>query len=306
MSLKVEELDRVEKVHASQDENQEIGTVSGKNRENKVWETSVKGCGDEYKRSNRTSFMVDLFRVFHPDQRDAFTAWSTKVRARETNYGSRIDYILSTRDFAMKGFSECQVRPDIYGSDHCPVECVFKSAFKRSPVIPKSCSICMPELSGKQQNIKAFFKKTTSTSMQSIKRKADDDNVISKKQKLDRNDTTKLKRSNSLLSYFGGKPESSEEKNLMLIESVKNLDDDFDNLCKTNIKSKNNKVDNLWKKILKGPKPPPLCTGHKEPSVMHTVKKDSPNFGRQFFCCARPSGHANNKEARCKFFEWKT
>ena len=306
----------------SEEKNQEIGTVSGENREiSNLLETSNE---DNFKYSNRdegdtgyisktgTPFLVDLFRAFHPVQRDAFTAWSTKVRARETNYGSRIDYILSTRDLALKCFEDCQIRPDIYGSDHCPVQCDLLSTFKQSPVIPKCCSVFMPELSGKQQNIKTFFKKATTASSQSLKRQADENDTSCKRQKLD---CDNLKRSNSLLSYFGGgKPKSNESKGKSVVKNDnkrKNLDDEFDNLTKTNKEKKKNKntknpVANQWKNILKGPAPPPLCAGHKEPCVMHTVKKEGPNFGRHFYCCARPSGHATNKEARCKFFKWKS
>ncbi|OQR79045.1 DNA-(apurinic or apyrimidinic site) lyase 2-like [Tropilaelaps mercedesae] len=59
-----------------------------------------------------------------------------------------------------------------------------------------------------------------------------------------------------------------------------------------------------WKNILKGPPQAPPCSGHGETSVMRVVKKEGPNKGRKFFCCARPEGAANNKEARCKFFVW--
>ncbi len=60
-----------------------------------------------------------------------------------------------------------------------------------------------------------------------------------------------------------------------------------------------------WKNLLKGPDPPPLCKGHKEPMVLRTVKKDSLNKGRQFYVCNRPEGHKSNPEARCDHFEWK-
>lgn len=65
------------------------------------------------------------------------------------------------------------------------------------------------------------------------------------------------------------------------------------------------KVDSaVWKSILSGPRPPPLCSGHKEPCVLRTVKIKGPNQGRQFHCCARPQGHSSNPEARCNFFKW--
>ena len=59
-----------------------------------------------------------------------------------------------------------------------------------------------------------------------------------------------------------------------------------------------------WKNLLKGPPPAPLCKGHKEPSVLRTVKKPGPNKGKQFFVCCRGEGASNNPEARCDFFQW--
>lgn len=61
---------------------------------------------------------------------------------------------------------------------------------------------------------------------------------------------------------------------------------------------------NHWKNLLRGPLPPPLCKGHKEPCVIRTVKKESLNKGRQFYVCNRPDGHKTNPEARCDHFEW--
>lgn len=41
-----------------------------------------------------------------------------------------------------------------------------------------------------------------------------------------------------------------------------------------------------WTKLLT-PNPPPLCSGHKEPSKLMKSKKRGPNFGREFWMCAR-------------------
>ncbi|XP_064632211.1 DNA-(apurinic or apyrimidinic site) endonuclease 2-like [Lineus longissimus] len=70
--------------------------------------------------------------------------------------------------------------------------------------------------------------------------------------------------------------------------------------------SKSSGSASLWKDIFKGPPPAPLCSGHKEPCLLRTVKKDSMNKGRQFWVCNRPDGHAKNPEAKCDFFKWVT
>lgn len=256
-------------------------------------------------------FFVDVYRAFHPTQRDSFTCWNTKERARETNYGTRIDYILSTQDFAGKAFQTCRIRPDIMGSDHCPVECTLSVGFKQSAVIPNSCSMFMPELCGKQQLIKSYFtkKNNETTSNKNGKRPCVTDiSVNFKRQKTDVGSNLSKGDGSSLLSYF-----SSNKKNQAkpVTKSDSSVADFFDNQFKnianqSKSKQNTNKTKaNQWKNILKGPEPPPLCSGHKETCILQTVKKEGPNVGRQFYCCRRPSGHATNTEARCKFFKWK-
>lgn len=59
-----------------------------------------------------------------------------------------------------------------------------------------------------------------------------------------------------------------------------------------------------WNFLMNGPKPPPLCPGHKEPAVLRTVKKKGPNMNRQFYACARGAGKEGDPEAQCNFFKW--
>lgn len=64
---------------------------------------------------------TDTFRHFYPQQRDIYSWWSYRFRAREKNIGWRIDYFLvSNRILACLG--DAKIHTDILGSDHCPVE----------------------------------------------------------------------------------------------------------------------------------------------------------------------------------------
>ena len=67
------------------------------------------------------SGFIDTFRFFNPDQRDIYSWWSYRFKARERNSGWRIDYFLATENMKdrLKGAA---IHTDIYGSDHCPVE----------------------------------------------------------------------------------------------------------------------------------------------------------------------------------------
>ncbi|KAK9459951.1 Endonuclease/exonuclease/phosphatase [Lipomyces oligophaga] len=66
------------------------------------------------------SIMLDLCRDMHPTRQGMFTCWNQKLNARPSNYGSRIDYILSSLELG-KHCSNADIRPDLLGSDHCPV-----------------------------------------------------------------------------------------------------------------------------------------------------------------------------------------
>ncbi len=67
---------------------------------------------------------TDTFRYFHPDQKDIYSWWSYRFRAREKNAGWRIDYFLVSKRLDEKLVS-AGIHTEIYGSDHCPVEVVL-------------------------------------------------------------------------------------------------------------------------------------------------------------------------------------
>lgn len=67
---------------------------------------------------------VDTFRMFHTGN-GFYTWWSHWSNARARNIGWRIDYILVSA--SLKGsVASAEVRPEVLGSDHCPVELVLK------------------------------------------------------------------------------------------------------------------------------------------------------------------------------------
>lgn len=67
---------------------------------------------------------TDTFRHFFPDRRDIYSWWSYRARARENNSGWRIDYWLCSNRFVPR-LQSADIRTDIFGSDHCPVELVI-------------------------------------------------------------------------------------------------------------------------------------------------------------------------------------
>ena len=301
---------------------------------------------------------IDTFRYFHPSERGAYTNWCTVTSARQTNYGTRIDYIFADVELVRKEFVDCAIRADIDGSDHCPVVATLKSCFQAAPKAPALCTKYMPEFAGRQQKLKSYFAKhvhQTSKSQPeasrksqevktSLKRSASLDGDKSKAVKRQKSGAAKSKAETkpkaNLFSFFSRSSSSvALDKDVATLDSK---DDKADNCVydtplvpQSNYVSLGLNVDDpvsknttnfsedkafldsskecpekrkgevaLWKSILTGPRPPPLCSGHKEPCVLRTVKIKGPNQGRQFHCCARPQGHSSNPQARCNFFKW--
>ncbi|CAL1715394.1 unnamed protein product [Somion occarium] len=64
--------------------------------------------------------MIDIVRSFWPGRKGLYTCWNTRISARETNYGTRVDYILVTRGL-LKWIKHGDIQPSLKGSDHCPI-----------------------------------------------------------------------------------------------------------------------------------------------------------------------------------------
>ncbi len=63
---------------------------------------------------------VDTFRLLNPAQRDRYTWWSYRERARVGNRGWRIDYICVTQGLARR-VRRAEILDLQEGSDHCPL-----------------------------------------------------------------------------------------------------------------------------------------------------------------------------------------
>ena len=66
--------------------------------------------------------LVDVFRWLHPDLEGAYTWWVPKKRKQ--NKGRRLDYFLVSESLIPR-VQSCGIRPDVFGSDHAPVELII-------------------------------------------------------------------------------------------------------------------------------------------------------------------------------------
>ena len=64
---------------------------------------------------------TDTFRYFYPEQKDIYSWWSYRFKAREKNAGWRIDYFVTSASLNDK-LVDAKIHTDVFGSDHCPVE----------------------------------------------------------------------------------------------------------------------------------------------------------------------------------------
>ena len=67
---------------------------------------------------------ADSFRRLYPDE-VKYSWWSYRFHARENNTGWRIDYFIVSERF-MERVEKVDIRNDVFGSDHCPVEIEIK------------------------------------------------------------------------------------------------------------------------------------------------------------------------------------
>ncbi|KAI0925071.1 hypothetical protein AcW2_005766 [Taiwanofungus camphoratus] len=121
--------------------------------------------------------MIDAIRMFWPERKGLYTCWNTKISARETNYGARIDYILITQGL-LPWVKHGDIQQSLKGSDHCPIyidmhdELVLESgvtlrlrdAMKQVNISqpPRIAATFWEEFSGKQTVLSAFFGKRDS------------------------------------------------------------------------------------------------------------------------------------------------
>src|SRR3989344_8333951 len=68
---------------------------------------------------------IDIFRQLFPTLKNQYTYWDMKTFARERNVGWRIDYFFITPGL-IKHIETTKILNNIIGSDHCPIELIFK------------------------------------------------------------------------------------------------------------------------------------------------------------------------------------
>ena len=92
--------------------------------------TNRKNAGFTDEERNKMTVMLengftDTFRYFYPEQKEIYSWWSYRFKAREKNAGWRIDYFIVSNRLRER-LEGAKIHTEIFGSDHCPVELTLK------------------------------------------------------------------------------------------------------------------------------------------------------------------------------------
>ncbi|KAF1324653.1 Exodeoxyribonuclease iii, partial [Globisporangium splendens] len=268
--------------------------------------------------------LVDAFRFYHPHEARAYTCWNMVTAARQTNYGTRIDYILVDPELMEDAVTDCSIQPDRLGSDHCPVlltAVVHLPIASETTKLPALCAKNFAEFAGKQQEIKSFFsaqtrvgsphKTLTTGASQSSPASSNRASPSIKRSNLMRTSASrKSNQQSSIKSFFAQSSAMvSTNKTLPTSESsrasppnpgrphekddIENEDEetDFASVVRDFETKHNAAQDRLraWKQVLSGqPLKTPLCHC-QQPTVLRTVLKTNDNWGRKFYVCTKPA-----------------
>lgn len=213
------------------------------------------------------------------------------------------------------------------GSDHCPVGAVLNVSCVPAKQCPALCTRFLPEFAGTQLKILRFLVPLEQEPVREQQVLQPSHQIQAQRQprkafmhstRLRKSQGGPKRKQKNLMSYF--QPSSSlsqtsgvELPTLPLVGPLTTPKTAEEVATATMLEEKNKVPESkdekgertaFWKSMLSGPSPMPLCGGHREPCVMRTVKKTGPNFGRQFYMCARPRGPPSDPSSRCNFFLW--
>lgn len=271
-------------------------------RPSRVWLDGLLGSGG----------FVDSFRGVHPGVGGAYSCWSEVTKARENNYGIRIDLIVVDGGL-FKDVVAAEVHGDVEGSDHCPVSMTVEYAMGDYKVVespPKFCTTNLRRFAKRQMRLtemfgrrvkrkggsmlngvgSGFIKKEVRLGSASAKRKAE--GLKRGKQKGEQARISSHFRTGGLASAQGGGIHKDTE-GVERVGQNKNAE---------GVEQKRRAATAAaWRKLLTGPKEAPLCR-HGRRCKLKVVGKAGENKGRTFFSCVLPGGIG--KEANCNFFQW--
>ncbi|MPC17349.1 DNA-(apurinic or apyrimidinic site) lyase 2 [Portunus trituberculatus] len=175
----------------------------------------------------------------------------------------------------------------------------MQNTSKRKNIVGKGKTTDKKQCTEKQRSISSFFSLKTSSLTNSSEDFIDDEKSNCESQISENSGSDYTSGDTNHTCDSGSQSSESSQGSLCSTPSQSDKEDT------TGSNRKSNHTKNQgWGFLMKGPKPAPVCSGHKEPCVLQTVKKKGPNINRQFYACARGVGKEGDPNARCNFFKW--
>lgn len=227
--------------------------------------------------------LIDTTRLIQSRNRlKMYTVWNTLKNTRPLNYGSRIDFILTS--LGMKnGIHSADILPEIMGSDHCPVFADIN--LKRICCEVPHIKTTLPRFEARYKfglmhgNVLDLFNKSISNDgAKPVSTGTKPSNMISKKRA--------VLPSKSIDNFFAKAKLENPTTSVIEQSSVKG--------------SSSRKKAKVSIKDIFGK--PPLCE-HGVEAILRT-SKTSANPGKRFWLCKLPKGSSNDKSSSCGFFQW--
>jgi len=260
----------------------------------------------EHEHLQNSCMFADIYRERYPTQTGAYTCWNMKTFARQTNYGTRIDYVLTDCGF-VDSVQTIEIVQNFQGSDHCPVAANISYELPAgSHELPPLCAKMLPEFSARQSSLKGFLVRNnskqqdaadnmntaTTTTTTALTVCTSDSSRSSFSTRRSKTSTAKQITATttpagqlSLKSFFSGTP-ATVAPTTAISTSVRSspiptAEQDI-GILGTNQSQDSHSQIQAWKGLLGGRGAAPLCTGHQEPCVLR-VAQTQENKGRSFW-----------------------
>lgn len=308
------------------------------------WETRPSRVWLRSLLSKEGADMVDSFRAFHPDARDVYSCWSEATRARENNFGVRIDLITMDRRLFETDARTAEVMSDVQGSDHCPVAVeLYHPEYIDARVIrepPPFCSRFLPRFLAKQTSIRDMLRSRAESASGNGKGDVDAARKVVRRTRTDlslpsrpgpaasqrlakRPRRGKQMQIRQFFPAFQPRPavcQTPDPSSALLppadsseidaaTEKPTCVDERNASASSTacaikSVEHKSTSTSATHWRKLLTGPPPPPLCKHREACKLKTVGKTGPNRGRTFWSCNRAAGRPGDREANCNWFQW--
>lgn len=240
-------------------------------------------------------FLFDTTRAVQSRRLGMYSVWNTLTGARQSNFGSRIDLILSSSKNMYENVSAADIWPFLYGSDHCPAF----TDFEMEPLHRKQTKQMPLKLEAKNffrlvqhRDIAQMFKSRSRPVSEPIDE--NDGQVEFKRQKVVYK--SRKKAADNTQKSIGQFYFSDVQKKPEAMVEIKDQEP-TENNARTDLRRL---VSTMYGDV-------PRCK-HGDLAELKTSLKNLKTRGKKFWTCAKANsmiqGSLPNEDCKCDFFAW--